>query len=519
MLIDPTNCDRDGSLVEKITKSLSISVPPHIMKSKDPRALMTTIFGAWLPLSTAVLVSVIERLPSPQEAQATRLPALLDASPGAGSIDPKVRDAMVNFKTSKETPVVAYISKMVSIPTSELPQNKRKVGAALSPDEARELARKKRAEIAKAQADTEKGTNSINDLGSAFANSSLDDSSTKEKQAEAEPEHLIGFARLYSGTLSVGDSVYVLPPKFSPENPYAEPEAKKVTVTALYLLMGRSLEALSSVPAGVVFGIGGLEGHILKTGTICSQLEGSVNLAGVSMGGEPIVRMALEPVNPADLAKLKAGLELLEQSDPCAKFEVQENGEYVIFGAGELHLERCLKDLRERFSRCEIQAGEPIVPYRESIVRAAEMAPPKHKDLPRGTVVATTTSKQVSLRIRVIPLPKTVSDFLEKHVEDIHQLYARQKAAEKSQNLGDTEHVEHELEERNNILSKTTVSAQGFRNKLLASLQGLKDQHDFWIKAVDHIAAFGPRRVGPNVLVDSTGNDVCRKLYVNVFTP
>ena len=518
-MIQPANRDRDGNLIEKITKSLNIAVHPHVMKSKDPRALMTTIFGAWLPLSTAVLVSVIERLPSPQEAQATRLPALLDASPGASSIDPRVRDAMINFKTSKEEPVVAYVSKMVSIPASELPQNKRKAGATLSPDEARELARKKRAEIAKAQAATEKDTNGIDDLGTAFANSNLDDPPTREEQVEAEPEHLVGFARLYSGTLSVGDSVYVLPPKFSPENPHATPEPKKVTVTALYLLMGRSLEALSSVPAGVVFGIGGLEGHILKTGTICSQLEGSVNLAGVSMGGEPIVRMALEPVNPADLAKLKAGLELLEQSDPCAKFEVQENGEYVIFGAGELHLERCLKDLRERFSRCDIQAGEPIVPYRESIIHAAEMAPLKHKNLLRGSVVSTTTSKQVSIRIRVVPLPKIISDFLEKHVEDIHQLYARQKAAEKSQKLDDAEHAEHELEEINNILSNTTVSAQGFRNNLLASLQGLKDQHDFWSKAVDHIAAFGPKRVGPNVLIDSTGYNICRKLYVTVLLP
>lgn len=501
--------------MEKITKSLGISIAPHIMKSKDPRALMTTIFSAWLPLPTAVLVSVIERLPSPKEAQATRLPELLDALPGSQSIATTIRDAMINFNTAKDAPVVAYISKMVSIPVSELPQNKHRAGFSLSSEEARELARRKRAEIAKAQARVDDDSKTTNDLDSAFAKSSITDSTAViEQQPEAEAEQLIGFARLYSGTLSVGDSVYVLPPKFSPENPHTAPEPKKVIVTALYLLMGRSLEALSSVPAGVVFGVGGLEGYILKTGTLCSQLEGGVNLAGVSMGGEPIVRVALEPVNPADLDKLKEGLRLLEQSDPCARFEVQENGEYVIFGAGELHLERCIKDLRERFARCEIQAGEPIVPYRETIVNASEMALPKHNDMLRGSVAVTTSSKQIHIRLRVRPLPATMSEILEKHVDDIRQIYARQRAQEKLRTVGKTEIRDIEDEEEDNILNKTGASSISLLNVLKQTLEEVPEERDFWLNSLEHIAAFGPRRVGPNMLIDLTSTGICRKLYV-----
>ena len=206
---------------------------------------------------------------------------------------------MVNFKTSRSDPVVAYVSKMVSVPESELPQNKRRVGQ-LSADEAKELARKKRAELARAQA----AEPSANDITSALESTTLDDYTPEVEEQQADPEHLIGFARIYSGTLSVGDSVYVLPPKFSPAHPHAAPEPKKVTVTALYMLMGRNLESLQTVPAGVVFGIGGLEGHILKSGTLCSQLKGSVNLAGVNLAGKPIVRVALEPVNPADLDRM-----------------------------------------------------------------------------------------------------------------------------------------------------------------------------------------------------------------------
>lgn len=85
----------------------------------------------------------------------------------------------------------------------------------------------------------------------------------------------------------------------------------------------------------------------------------------------PIVRVALEPAASADMPKLINGLKLLSQSDPCVETFQQQTGEHVILTAGELHLERCLKDLRERFARVEIQASAPIVPFRETAVKAA----------------------------------------------------------------------------------------------------------------------------------------------------
>lgn len=501
-------------MVEKITKSLSLTIAPHVLRSRDPRALLTAVFAAWLPLSTALLVSVIEHLPSPPVAQASRLPTLIDASPGADHVDSKLRDAMVGFKVSREEPVVAYVSKMVSIPASELPENKRKAGASLSAEEARDMARKKRAEIAQAQAAAE-GTDG---LTAAMESTGMRDES---KIADGEvdqvqvPEHLIGFARLYSGTLSVGDSVYVLPPKFSPAHPHAAPEPQKVTVTALYLLMGRGLEPLTSVPAGVVFGIAGLEGHILKSGTLCSQLEGSINLAGVSMAGEPIVRVALEPVNPSDLGKMITGMRLLEQSDPCAQYEVLENGEHVILTAGELHLERCLKDLRERFACCEIQAGEPIVPYRESIVNAVEMAPPKDKDLPRGTVIGVTTSKQITVRLRVRPLPLEVTHFLDKNAGAVRRLYSERKAEEASRKGNDApaeDSLDHDGIGEAVAMESGLLSRQEFKKHLQSAFNESKTDRDTWMDVVERIASFGPRRTGPNILVDATKKGIFRRL-------
>ncbi|KAI9860779.1 MAG: Cytoplasmic GTPase/eEF2-like protein (ribosomal biogenesis) [Trichoglossum hirsutum] len=486
----------DPELLQKITKSLNITLPPHVLRSKDPRVILTALFAAWLPLSTAVLVSVIESLPSPPTAQASRLPAMIESSPGADHVDPHVRDAMIGFKVGKEEPVVAYVSKMVAIPESELPENRRRAGG-LSAEEARELAQRKRAEIARAQALAEAAVaTGATAITETLSNTHISNGSGNRKDgADLDPERLIGFARLYSGTLAVGDSIYVLPPKFSPAAPHAHPEPQKTTITALYLLMGRSLEPLSSVPAGVVFGIAGLDGHILKSGTLCSQVVGGVNLAGVTMGTQPIVRVALEPVIPSDLGKMIAGLRMLEQADPCAEYEVLESGEHVIVTAGELHLERCLKDLRERFARCEIQASEPIVPYRESIVSAAEMAPPREKDLPRGTVIGVTTSKQATLRLRVRPLPSKVTEFLGGNATTIKNLYS-----ERGEKRNGT------ASPRNSAVGAGVVlPSVEFKLKLQETFDvGAKGDRDTWASVVGKIVAFGPRRSGPNILVDST---------------
>ena len=57
----------------------------------------------------------------------------------------------------------------------------------------------------------------------------------------------------------------------------------------------------------------------------------------------PVVRVAVEPKNPADLPKLVEGLKRLAKSDPMVQCIIEESGEHIIAGAGELHLEICLK--------------------------------------------------------------------------------------------------------------------------------------------------------------------------------
>merc|ERR1712151_1252173 len=61
------------------------------------------------------------------------------------------------------------------------------------------------------------------------------------------------------------------------------------------------------------------------------------------------------------------GLKKLAKSDPLVLTQIADSGEHVIAGCGELHVEICLKDLREEYAQCEFTVGDPVVSYRETV--------------------------------------------------------------------------------------------------------------------------------------------------------
>jgi len=54
------------------------------------------------------------------------------------------------------------------------------------------------------------------------------------------------------------------------------------------------------------------------------------------------------------LPKLVEGLKKLSKSDPLVVVSHEESGEHIIAGCGELHIEICLKDLRDDYTNIEI---------------------------------------------------------------------------------------------------------------------------------------------------------------------
>jgi len=81
----------------------------------------------------------------------------------------------------------------------------------------------------------------------------------------------------------------------------------------------------------------------------------------------PVVQVAVEVKNAADLPKLVEGLKRLSKSDPCVQVSMSPGGEHIVAGAGELHLEICLKDLEEDHAGVPLKKSDPVVEYRETV--------------------------------------------------------------------------------------------------------------------------------------------------------
>lgn len=151
------------------------------------------------------------------------------------------------------------------------------------------------------------------------------------------------------------------------------------------LMMGRYTEAIEDVPCGNICGLVGVDQFLVKTGTI-TTFKDAHNMKVMKFSVSPVVRIAVEPKNPADLPKLVEGLKRLAKSDPMVQCIIEESGEHIVAGAGELHLEICLKDLEEDHACIPIKKSDPVVSYRETVNEESEImclskSPNKHNRL------------------------------------------------------------------------------------------------------------------------------------------
>ncbi|KZP01342.1 P-loop containing nucleoside triphosphate hydrolase protein [Calocera viscosa TUFC12733] len=511
--------------VSKIVSTLNLKIPPRDLNSKDTRHLLSMIFSKWLSLSSCTFQAVVDVIPPPSVAQRTRIPKVLypDLHEEAVQAKTKLEENLYSCDTSPSACVAVYVSKMFAVARKELPENRKR---AMTAEEMRQKGREARERRAHLEASL------LEDSAVVIHADSIEPpaevvSHPSAIQEDEDGEALLGFARIYSGTLKRGMSVYCVLPRYDvplgPGHPRNIKHLQIVTVESLYTIMGRDLVPVEVVPAGNVFAVGGLEGVVLRNATLCSPsgegvLSGRhlvlgeadqqciVNLSTTGFQAAPIVRVALEPTEPANMPKLIKGLRLLSQADPCVETFQQQTGEYVIMTAGELHLERCLKDLRERFAKIDIQASEPIVPFRETAIRVADMVAAKSQDLPRGTVKGTSAQGLVTFVVRAVPLPGAVISFLQSNIAVLRDIQGR----------GGIQHLApHGVAEAEGVLSmeedivadeaegSATVRPEDFWTKLEELFTAAGPD---WTNTSQRIWAFGPKRVGSCILVDGTGN-------------
>lgn len=498
--------------VTKIVTALNLKILPRDLRSKDSRQLLSTIFTQWLSLSTCIIQATIDVVPSPPVSQAIRIPKMLYPHVFDKSIQPKnkLEQDLFTSNSAPDAAVVAYVSKMFAVAAKELPENKKRVVTA---DELRQRVRD-----AKEAQDNSASVSETPDPPRAVPESPPSMVPGEMSDVSEESEIILGFARLYSGTIRTGSTIYCVLPKYDASLPpnHARNVAHLIPakVEGLYVMMGRELIHVDSVRAGNTFAIKGLGGKVYRNATLCAPQsigvpEGAdpvqvqdnlINIGGVTRTVSPIVRVALEPVIPSDMPKLVAGMKLLAQADPCVETFQQQTGEHVILTAGELHLERCLKDLRERFARVEIQASKPIVPFRETAVKAQDMAPSKTPNAARGTIKGASTQNLVTFSIRSAPVPDVILQFLLHNLTTLRAL--RQDGHTDRDTSGSGIDIVSESElvgVQGDVLHTPSVRADQFWNALEEKCNEAGGE---WVNISDRIWSFGPRHAGSCVLID-----------------
>jgi elongation factor 2 len=152
------------------------------------------------------------------------------------------------------------------------------------------------------------------------------------------------FGRVFSGTVRAGPKIRIQGPNYIPGK---KDDLFVKSVQRTILMMGRYIEPIEDCPAGNIVGLVGIDQFLLKSGTLTTS-ETAHNMRVMRFSVSPVVQVAVEVKNAADLPKLVEGLKRLSKSDPCVQAWISETGEHIVAGAGELHLEICLKvrDLR-----------------------------------------------------------------------------------------------------------------------------------------------------------------------------
>ncbi|KAI6244850.1 Elongation factor [Erysiphe necator] len=202
------------------------------------------------------------------------------------------------------------------------------------------------------------------------------------------------FGRVFSGTVRSGLKVRIQGPNYTPGK---KDDLFIKAVQRTVLMMGGKVDPIDDVPAGNILGLVGIDQFLLKSGTLTTS-ETAHNLKVMKFSVSPVVQRSVEVKNAQDLPKLVEGLKRLSKSDPCVLTSINESGEHIVAGAGELHLEICLKDLEEDHAGVPLKISDPVVSYRETVSSKSSMtalskSPNKHNRL---YVVAEPLGEEVS---------------------------------------------------------------------------------------------------------------------------
>ncbi|XP_047538547.1 116 kDa U5 small nuclear ribonucleoprotein component isoform X2 [Vanessa atalanta] len=209
---------------------------------------------------------------------------------------------------------------------------------------------------------------------------------------------------------------------------------------------------LNRVPAGCWALIEGIDQPIVKTCTLVSADEDEElhTFKPLRFNTQAVVKIAVEPVNPSELPKMLDGLRKVNKSYPVLSTRVEESGEHVVLGTGELYLDCVMHDLRNMYSEIDIKVADPVVSFCETVVETSSLK-----------CFAETPNKRNKLTMIAEPLERGLAEDIE----------------------------------------AGAVCVAWDRRRLGEFFQ---TKYDWDLLAARSIWAFGPDATGPNILVDDT---------------
>merc|ERR1712209_74879 len=206
------------------------------------------------------------------------------------------------------------------------------------------------------------------------------------------------FGRVFSGTIATGQKVRIQGPHYKVGS---KEDLNVKNIQRTVLMMGRTTEQITDVPCGNTVALVGIDQFLLKSGTL-TTVEDAHNIADMKYSVSPVVEIAVRPKDGKDLPKLVEGLKKLSKSDPLVVCTTEESGEHVIAGCGELHVEICLKDLREEYAQCDFICGDPVVSYRETVAGTSNQ-----------TCLSKSPNKHNRIYLKATPLDEEVAKQIE----------------------------------------------------------------------------------------------------------
>lgn len=184
------------------------------------------------------------------------------------------------------------------------------------------------------------------------------------------------FGRILSGTAKAGMQVKVMGEGYSPED-----EEDMAIARIENVWVHESRYRLPAGEDGLIAGnfvlLGGVDNSIVKTATISSLISSEEEDLRIFMPikhmTQSVLKVAVEPVQPSELPKMLDGLRKINKTYPLVETRVEESGEHVVLGTGELYLDCILHDMRRIFAEIEIKVSDPVVRFCETVVETSAL--------------------------------------------------------------------------------------------------------------------------------------------------